>query len=168
MADQKFTPGPWEWEGDVTDMSELYLMGANGDGVIIPHWLQGNSAGLCLTKANARLIAKAPELYEMLQETISELIDEWYDMGGEDNLSDPSSCGKCGILYYEGEDPQHTCFIGKLQALIASVDVVDQNAYTRCKGHSRHWFTKRRHPGWYLPKCTRCGAPNPKWKDPTP
>lgn len=32
----------------------------------------------------------------------------------------------------------------------------------KCKGHLRHWFTKRGAVGEYLDKCVRCGAPNPR------
>jgi hypothetical protein len=32
----------------------------------------------------------------------------------------------------------------------------------RCPGHARHWFAPYGHPGLRLPKCIRCGAPNPR------
>jgi hypothetical protein len=33
---------------------------------------------------------------------------------------------------------------------------------SRCAGHSRHWFAPYGVPGVRLPKCIRCGAPNPR------
>lgn len=33
----------------------------------------------------------------------------------------------------------------------------------RCPGNARHWFAPRGLVGVILPKCARCGAPNPKW-----
>lgn len=46
----------------------------------------------------------------------------------------------------------------------------ENHAYVklRCPGHNRHWFTQRGAPTMRLPRCVRCGAPNPKWSDQRP
>lgn len=36
---------------------------------------------------------------------------------------------------------------------------------SRCLGNQRHWFTERGNPGLYLSHCTRCGAPNPRFRE---
>jgi hypothetical protein len=33
----------------------------------------------------------------------------------------------------------------------------------RCPNHARHWFTEYGAPTFRLPRCVRCGAPNPNW-----
>lgn len=33
----------------------------------------------------------------------------------------------------------------------------------RCPNYNRHWFTRYGMPTFRLPRCVRCGAPNPKW-----
>jgi len=68
MSETKFTPGPWEWDGNVWDYNPVFeapwLEG--GDGRII---LKG--AITCSSEANAHLIAAAPELYETLEAIIA-------------------------------------------------------------------------------------------------
>ena len=71
MSETKFTPGPWEWDGNVWDYNPVFeapwLEG--GDGRII---LKG--AITCSSEANAHLIAAAPELYEACETMLFELV----------------------------------------------------------------------------------------------
>ena len=70
MADTKFTPGPWELR---TDRSEyrIYARGQNVSGVaarINTDWPFPEQQAE--QRANAHLIAAAPELYEALQDVL--------------------------------------------------------------------------------------------------
>ena len=70
MKETKFTPGPWEWDGDVWDYDYAeeapWLIGK--DNQII---LKGEIE--CANKASAHLIAAAPELYMVLEEVFDEV-----------------------------------------------------------------------------------------------
>lgn len=64
MADTKFTPGPWAWDGDILTAGKtrrhlLYMEEAPG--------LRSEAA------ANIHLIAAGPDLYEALQGAIGAL-----------------------------------------------------------------------------------------------
>jgi len=73
MSEAKFTPGPWEWDGDVWDYDYAeeapWLIGK--DNQII---LKGEID--CANKANAHLIAAAPDLYEAIKELLYALQDD--------------------------------------------------------------------------------------------
>jgi hypothetical protein len=69
MANEKFTPGPWDWDGNVwtydPEEEAPWLIG--GDTAV----LRGSI--ICDNPANARLIAAAPKLYEALQLCVSQI-----------------------------------------------------------------------------------------------
>jgi len=69
MSGEKFTPGPWEFDG----MAYIFKTPI-GDGEMVAQirgwgWLQkkGEEAGIAEQNANARLIAAAPDMYEALK-----------------------------------------------------------------------------------------------------
>jgi hypothetical protein len=73
MKETKFTPGPWEWDGNVWDY-EYYNEAP---------WLEGKDGRVvlsgqirCSTEANAHLIAAAPELYDAVKELLYALQDD--------------------------------------------------------------------------------------------
>ena len=77
---EKFTPGPWEFDG-----MEYIFKTPIGDGKMVAQirgwgWLQkkGEDAGIAEQEANARLIAAAPDMYEALKE-LEESVEYWSD-----------------------------------------------------------------------------------------
>jgi len=73
MSETKFTPGPWEWDGDVWDYDYAeeapWLIGKDNQ-IIIKGEID------CANKANAHLIAAAPDLYEAIKELLYALQDD--------------------------------------------------------------------------------------------
>lgn len=85
-----YTPGPWKWIKE-TEIDAWSL----GPGVLLTDYTDGTPAGDDLDKANARLIAAAPELMEALQEAlryVSPPLNE-YDMSAE-----AMTHGKCRAI----------------------------------------------------------------------
>lgn len=72
MGESKHTPGPWEWDGNVWQYDEQneapWLIQAPYQDVRSKTVLSGRIR--CNTEADARLIAAAPELLEVLHECI--------------------------------------------------------------------------------------------------
>lgn len=67
MSDTKFTPGPWKWDGDHIARFDVY-QDERGIIATLDPW-----GHLEETKANARLMAAAPELYESLKLLLADL-----------------------------------------------------------------------------------------------
>ena len=63
MSERKWTPGPWKWADDRDKTGLIYLTG-----VLIAEHTDGTPWGDDMDRANAHLIAAAPELYEALEE----------------------------------------------------------------------------------------------------
>ena len=118
MADQKFTPGPWEWEHLSDEYGPWALIGGNDEDVLRHFWLQGSSSGMDIGEANARLIAKSPEMYEALKAfrseyptILTETEEEW------------RACNYCNHSYPPGKDKHNEgCPWGTAQALLRNID----------------------------------------------
>jgi hypothetical protein len=79
MSETKFTPGPWEWDGNVWDYNPVFEA----------PWLEGEDGRIvlrgqitCSSEANAHLIATAPELYVALEYVLN--VCPAIDPSGED------------------------------------------------------------------------------------
>lgn len=66
----KYTPGPWAVEGWDAKTAQINVTAADGDGFSL--YIAGAIAGLAEQEENARLIAAAPELLELLQEIVAD------------------------------------------------------------------------------------------------
>ena len=76
MSDMKFTPGPWDL-GDECNSGAEVCIGETVATVGRDHWMTGNYViERDEMRANARLIAAAPELYEMLDRIWHECSDD--------------------------------------------------------------------------------------------
>ncbi len=100
QSEQKFTPGPWDAENSYGDDPRWWI------------YPKGGATTICSTansndEANARLIAKAPELLEMLQE-IAELD---HDVLQYPNVT--SSCLWCGRAQGLSEHKSY-CIVSKI------------------------------------------------------
>lgn len=93
-----FTPGPWEIE--VTDLGE-YINAPDGS-TIAGIWFVGEP-----TKANAHLIAAAPELYEALEKALQSMLTD------NDQVAIDCDCRVC-LLRREA--------IAKARAALAKVE----------------------------------------------
>ena len=77
MTERKWTPGPWVWryeDGGHMEADQWFL----SPGVLMADGTDGTPSGDSIDRANARLIAAAPEMYEALEQardTILELIN---------------------------------------------------------------------------------------------
>lgn len=67
VARKTFTPGPWQVSGirQSSDKYKGHMVGPDGDGVVVVPYNDKDHIE-CL--ANARLIAAAPEMYDVLKE----------------------------------------------------------------------------------------------------
>lgn len=70
MSDFKGTPGPWEVESNAYYFSIESQGGGIGDVCMSGHVFDGGDCLGSTSKANASLIAAAPELLEALQEAL--------------------------------------------------------------------------------------------------
>ncbi len=75
MTEVKHTPGPWVWVKDdsgypVTDLK-------SEDGGIVMQVYESHGGGDMPNKANARLIAAAPDLLEALQVIVTDCSQVW-------------------------------------------------------------------------------------------
>tara|TARA_R100000306_G_scaffold26658_1_gene30401 strand:+ start:24 stop:338 length:315 start_codon:yes stop_codon:yes gene_type:complete len=103
MSDIKFTPGPWSVHntGDIfTDLGAR-----NAEGIDAPsndgwHIADCDMGGLCLeeVRANAHLIAAAPDMYEALQQAITSMQDSGYQ-----NSHVVIRAGKAALAKAEGK-----------------------------------------------------------------
>lgn len=66
MSEEKFTKGPWEWVKSNNDNWSSYDL---SPGILTKDTADGTPFGDEIDKANAHLIAAAPELYELLRQT---------------------------------------------------------------------------------------------------
>jgi len=66
----KFTPGPWKWREDAVE-EDGSTMRTLAPGVLILDDMGGGPWGDEVDRANARLIAAAPDLYEALRNLLS-------------------------------------------------------------------------------------------------
>lgn len=65
MSERKWTPGPWAWryeDGGHMEADQWFL----SPGVLMADGTDGTPSGDSIDRANARLIAAAPEMYEVL------------------------------------------------------------------------------------------------------
>jgi len=113
MAEQKFTPGPWEYKDWGLKGPQIR---ATRDAPEDGGWRR--SVSICTLRrhvdvhsleANARLIAKAPEMYEALKEAINQSQEQCCDH--------VFCCNQCATSGY----PPH-CKIGEWQALLRNID----------------------------------------------
>lgn len=72
MTEQKFTKGPWEWNWNL-ERDDPMLGNQDGACIIQSVWHNDSTTGLDVTEADARLMAAAPEMYEMLVEVLKGL-----------------------------------------------------------------------------------------------
>ncbi len=105
MPEPKFTPGPWE-TGIVDRENNFWeIEGPNGEHIAQCHFCGGN---LSETEfANARLIAAAPEMYELLQETFGDECDD--DCGSACDIAEECEVRRARILIAQinGEEENH-------------------------------------------------------------
>lgn len=72
MAESKWTPGPWHWTKDIV-IGEYNL----APGILLTALTDGTPWGDEIDRANAHLIATAPDLYDALKA----LLDRYIIMG---------------------------------------------------------------------------------------
>lgn len=97
----KHTPGPWHWtnEYQARDLSDTWsLIGGNGYGILSCDGL-GNSPPE-FHKANARLIAAAPDLLAFAQEFIADYQSE----DGMDSIKHYAAKAQAAIAKATGEE----------------------------------------------------------------
>lgn len=70
MSEAKFTPGPWEWVKSKNDNWSSYDL---SPGILTKDTADGTTFGDEIDRANASLIAAAPDLYEALEAAIEEI-----------------------------------------------------------------------------------------------
>lgn len=90
MSESKHTPGPWKWYYDITD--PYGLQGADGksilravDGTVYSEYSSDPATIEISSPEDARLIAAAPELLEVLQSFVQQEV-EYMTIN---NLGDP-------------------------------------------------------------------------------
>lgn len=108
------SPAPWR----VSDAQHYWVDDTNGKMVCDGLTFRGNDENAdAEERANARLIAAAPELYECLREAVLEMCHECL------------SCG--GYPSYKCKDPNDRCFLAKWRAALAEAageEVRDEQA----------------------------------------
>jgi hypothetical protein len=82
VTESKHTPGPWEvW--DITGLDVVAFAGPNPHFICGPVMMSGVCADLDQCRANARLIAAAPELLEALVSVLASVPFSSYHGDGE-------------------------------------------------------------------------------------
>mgnify|MGYP000933623935 CR=1 FL=1 len=82
MSDNKFTPGPWEWDCD-----GLFHRLPNGykTPVAVPTYEYDSGTDINISEADAALVKAAPDLLEALQAIMNE---RWSPAGRSEHVSD--------------------------------------------------------------------------------
>lgn len=119
MADEEFTPGPWQWEGNslVSNAPGLnygsrYVIEVH-DGTIYSEY-SADGASLDCAIENARLIQEAPTLYAALK--------PFADIDGEDDDDYPDDT-KVTLTF--GRSTHYALTLGDLRRARKAVDAAD-------------------------------------------
>ena len=105
MSKQKHTPGPWRWWIDDIG-NEIFLIDSQKDSILGPTFeINGKTGSVALrcdvTRANARLIAAAPELLDALKALLGLTLSD----NGNQSAAAVEDMARAAIAKAEGATP---------------------------------------------------------------